>query len=80
MPSPKKVRTKTPAELLGENVRRRREEMGLSQDELAARAKMDLANLSRVENGRSGSRGPTLTSITQLASALDLAPAELLRF
>ena len=75
MPRAKK---KTPAEELGERIRERREALGLSQVELATRAHIDIATLSKLENGRSGERGPTLSRLYQVATALGCRPSALL--
>jgi transcriptional regulator with XRE-family HTH domain len=69
---------KTPAEVVGERIRERRESLGLSQAELAARAHIDIGTYSKLENGRSGTRGPTLARLYQVAKALGVAPADLL--
>lgn len=53
--------------VVGENVRRRREELGLAQDELAHRAEIHVTYLSGVENGR---RNITLVVLQRLAAPL----------
>jgi transcriptional regulator with XRE-family HTH domain len=58
-----------------ENLRRRRKELGLSQEQLGARANIQMADISRYE---SGSRDPRITTIARLAEALDVPIAELL--
>lgn len=58
-----------------ENLRRRRKELGLSQEELGARAKIQMADISRYE---SGSRDPRITTLARLADALDMSIADLL--
>jgi transcriptional regulator with XRE-family HTH domain len=58
-----------------ENLRRRRKELGLSQEQLGARANIQMADISRYE---SGSRDPRVTTIARLAQALDVPIAELL--
>jgi transcriptional regulator with XRE-family HTH domain len=57
------------------NVRRRREELALSQEALALRADMDPAEVRRIESCR---RDPGVRILTRLALALDTTPAELL--
>lgn len=57
------------------NLRRRRKELGLSQEQLGARANIQMADISRYE---SGSRDPRITTIARLANALDVPIAELL--
>jgi transcriptional regulator with XRE-family HTH domain len=58
-----------------ENLRRRRKELGLTQEELGARAEIQMADISRYE---SGTRDPRITTIARLAQALDVRIAELL--
>ena len=57
------------------NLRQRRKELGLSQEQLGARADIQMADISRYE---SGSRDPRITTIARLARALDVPIAELL--
>jgi transcriptional regulator with XRE-family HTH domain len=61
-------------EALGRTVRLRRRELGLSQEELAARAGLDQAYISHVEGGR---RNVSIDNLTRLALALDVAVADL---
>ena len=58
-----------------ENLRRRRKELGLSQEQLGARANIQMADISRYE---SGSRDPRITTIARLAQALEVPIADLL--
>jgi transcriptional regulator with XRE-family HTH domain len=57
------------------NLRRRRKELGLSQEQLGARANIQMADISRYE---SGSRDPRVSTVARLAVALDVSIAELL--
>jgi transcriptional regulator with XRE-family HTH domain len=57
------------------NLRRRRKALGLSQEQLGARANIQMADISRYENG---TRDPRITTIARLAAALDVAIADLL--
>lgn len=57
------------------NLRRRRKELGLSQEQLGARANIQMADISRYE---SGSRDPRITTIARLAQALDVPISYLL--
>jgi transcriptional regulator with XRE-family HTH domain len=57
------------------NLRRRRKELGLSQEELGARAGIQMADISRYE---SGSRDPRLSTLARLAEALELSIGDLL--
>jgi len=62
---------------LGVAVRLRRHELGLSQQELAAKAgEMDRSYLSEIENGQ---KNLSFTVFLRLAEALELTPAELMR-
>ncbi len=59
----------------GESVRRRRKALGLTLEKLAERANLTPNYIGTVENGR---RDPSLSTIQQIAAALDAPPAELL--
>ena len=63
-------------ERFGDAVRARREELGLTQEELADRAGIHRTYLSDVERG---SRNISLVNIERLAAALSLRPSELFR-
>jgi transcriptional regulator with XRE-family HTH domain len=62
--------------ILGRNVRRLREGMDASQEEIAFRAGMNRAYLSDVERGE---RNPTVRVVGRLAKALGVEPLELFR-
>jgi transcriptional regulator with XRE-family HTH domain len=57
-----------------ENLRRRRKELGLSQEQLGTRANIQMADISRYE---SGSRDPRITTVARLAEALEVTIADL---
>ena len=57
------------------NVRRLRELSALSQRELAARAKLSVTTVNRIEIGR---RKPMPKTVRKLAEALGVTPEELL--
>jgi transcriptional regulator with XRE-family HTH domain len=61
--------------VLGKNVRRLRQQRGLTQEELAFEAEIDLTYMGGIERGR---RNPSLLVITRIAKALWVAPAKLL--
>lgn len=61
--------------IVGRNVRLRRQAVGLTQEQLAFDAEIDLTYLGGIERGR---RNPSLLVIVRLAGALGLRPAELL--
>jgi transcriptional regulator with XRE-family HTH domain len=63
-------------EQFGRRVRERREDIELSQEQLAERADLHRTYISSVEQGR---RNLALRNIVKLAQALELDPAELVR-
>lgn len=63
--------------MLGANVKAAREKRGWSQDELSRRGeKLSVVQISRIERGQ---RDPRLTTVLQLAAALELTPNDLLK-
>jgi transcriptional regulator with XRE-family HTH domain len=64
-----------PKEAFGENLRRIRTEIGLSQEELAYRAKLHRTYISSIERGK---RNVSLENIYAIAEALAVSPADLL--
>lgn len=62
--------------IVGENVRRAREAIGVSQEELGDRAGIDRTYVSGVERGV---RNPTVKVLARLAEALAVPPASLLK-
>lgn len=60
--------------IVGGNVRRWRLERGLTQEQLAFEAQIDLTYLGGIERGR---RNPSLLVLARLAEALSTVPAEL---
>lgn len=61
---------------LGKKIKSRREELGLSQVELAAKSKLTQGYISGVENGNFI---PKATTLIALAVALDYNPNEFLQ-
>lgn len=61
--------------LVGRNIRRLREERGLTQEQVAFEAQIDLTYLGGIERGR---RNPSLLVIVRIAGALSVHPADLL--
>jgi len=59
---------------LGPAVRKRRERLGLSQEDLASRSGLDRTYVSGIERGV---RNPTLKILIRLATALELNLSEL---
>jgi transcriptional regulator with XRE-family HTH domain len=62
-------RIKQTRDALGRTVRLRRRELGLSQEELAARAGLDQAYISHVEAAR---RNISVDNLARLAAALEV--------
>ncbi len=60
---------------LGQLIRARREQLGLSVRQLADQAEMNFATISRLEQGQFGS--PRADKLARLAAALDLNVADL---
>jgi transcriptional regulator with XRE-family HTH domain len=66
-----------PADVLSsfaENLRRLRQDAGISQEELGARAGIQMADISRYEGAH---RDPRLTTVARLAIALEVPLADL---
>jgi len=61
--------------IVGGNVRRLRLERGLTQEQLAVDADIDLTYLGGVERGK---RNPSLDVMVRIAAALEVAPDHLL--
>ncbi len=59
----------------GVNVRNRRVELGITQEELAGRASLDRRTIIDIEQGNTNA---TLLTIQMLASALEVKPKDLL--
>ena len=62
--------------VLGQNVRRLRLERGWSQEAFADEAGLHRTYVSDIERG---ARNPTIRIVAQLADALDVEPADLVR-
>ncbi|MGE5565976.1 MAG: helix-turn-helix domain-containing protein [Parcubacteria group bacterium] len=62
--------------IVGANVRRLRLAQGLTQEQLAFEAQIDLTYLGGIERGR---RNPSLLVIVRIAEVLGTAPAAILR-
>jgi len=62
--------------LVGRNVRRIRQEKGLTQEQLAELSGFSKQYLSGLEQGR---RNPTIVSLYELATALGVSHMELVR-
>ncbi len=60
----------------GENVRQRRDSLGISQEDLAFKAKLHRTAITHIE---CGNRASTLVTVEKLAKALKVQPAELMQ-
>ena len=65
----------TPNELVGKAIRRRREDVGLSQDELGHLSGLHRTYIGSVERGE---RNITLASLIAICGALQLPPHQIL--
>jgi transcriptional regulator with XRE-family HTH domain len=65
-----------PKDIFGQNVRRIRNEAGLSQEELADRADLHRTYISSIERGQ---RNVSLENIFAIAAALGVSPADLVK-
>lgn len=65
---------RNPKEIFGYNVRRIRTEAGLSQEELAYRAKLHRTYISSIERGQ---RNVSVENIFAIADALKVPPGDL---
>ena len=61
--------------IVGGNVRRLRQIAGLTQEQLAFEARIDLTYVGGIERGR---RNPSLLVMVRIAQALNVHPASLL--
>jgi transcriptional regulator with XRE-family HTH domain len=62
--------------IVGGNVRRLRKHRGLTQEQLAFEARLDLTYIGGIERGR---RNPSVLVLARIADALDTELVELLR-
>lgn len=62
--------------IVGHNVRRIRQERGLTQERLAFAAELDLTYIGGIERGR---RNPSLLAMARIADALGVRIIDLLR-
>ena len=68
--------TQDPLDTFTANLSRRRRDLGLTQEAVAADAMMDQSQYSRIELGRVD---PSIRTLTRVARALRTTPSELLR-
>jgi transcriptional regulator with XRE-family HTH domain len=62
--------------IVGTNVRKRRQERGLTQEQLAFAAEIDLTYVGGIERGK---RNPSVIVLVRIAEALGTDPSDLLR-
>jgi transcriptional regulator with XRE-family HTH domain len=62
--------------IVGTNVRRARHKAGLTQEQLALEAKIDLTYVGGIERSK---RNPSVLVLARIASALGTEPSELLK-
>ena len=63
--------------LIGLIVKNKRDELGLTQEELSAQLDIDQSNLSNIENGKNY---PSFTTFCTLVETLNIEPNEFLSF
>ncbi len=63
--------------LLGQNIRRIRKELGLSQEALANESGLDRAYVGKIERGE---KNITVAKLLQIVDALGIATSELFEF
>jgi len=61
---------------LGENLRRARERLGITQEEVGHRSGVHPTEVSRIEAGK---RDPRISTLERLAKAVGVPPSDLLR-
>lgn len=62
--------------IVGSNVRQLRKAAGITQEQLAFEAKIDLTYVGGIERGR---RNPSVLVLARIATAVGVEPADLLR-
>lgn len=62
--------------IVGTNVRKRRQERGITQEQLAFAAEIDLTYVGGIERGK---RNPSIVVLARIAAALEAEPSELLK-
>ena len=60
---------------VGQNIKVKRRQRGLNQEQLAEMAKMDFTSINEIENGK---RNPSLRTLNKIARALKVSPKDLL--
>ena len=60
---------------LGESLRRARERLGITQEEVSYRSGVHATEVSRIEAGK---RDPRVSTLERLAQAVEVSPSDLL--
>lgn len=63
--------------VIGKNIRRFRQEKGVSQDRLSKLADLSLNTIVNIESG--GNLNPTIETLTKIANALDVKVDDLIK-
>ena len=63
--------------LIGKNIRKLRQEKGISQDRLSKLADLSLNTIVNIESG--GNLNPTIETLTKIANALEVKVDDLIR-
>lgn len=61
---------------LGENIKKAREAKGMAQKQVAIACKMDTAQYSRIESGKTD---PSFSSVVRIAKAMDVSLSDLFK-
>jgi transcriptional regulator with XRE-family HTH domain len=72
----KRIKGNTLLEAVCKSVHERREQLGISQEELAHRAGLHRTYISDIERG---ARNPSLKTLSRLADALEMSTSDLIR-
>ena len=62
--------------ILGQKIKKRREELELSQEKLAEKCEFDRTYISLLERGK---RNISFTNLLRLADGLEISPSELIK-
>jgi transcriptional regulator with XRE-family HTH domain len=63
--------------ILGQKIRNRREELGLSQEKFAEKCEFDRTYISLLERGK---RNISFTNLLRIADGLEISAAELIKY
>jgi len=71
------IRDRKKLQAFGENLRKTRDSLGMSQDQVVAKCDVTKGNLSNIENGN---KDFTFTTFLEIARGLNVHPKDLLDF